>query len=417
MILDVKVPVLAESVAEATLLSWQKQPGDGVKRGDTLIEIETDKVVLEVPAPGDGVLKEIIKQDGTSVNSDELLARVDTDYAAEAIPDQAEPPQILLKDATAKATAADAPPLSPSVRRLVAEHELDPSGIPGSGRGGRITTADVMGHLAGATAALREAPAPVAEPTPPAPAPAPPQPITPPAAAAGRGERREPMSRLRVRIAERLLEAQHNAALLTTFNEVNMAPVMALRKRYRDRFEQEHGARLGFMSFFAKASVLALQRFPAVNAFIEGSDIIYHDYQDIGIAVGAPRGLVVPVVRDVATLSFAAIERYIAEVIARAQEGKLSPEELVGGTFTITNGGVYGSLLSTPILNPPQSAILGMHKIQERPVAENGEIVIRPMMYLALSYDHRIVDGREAVQFLVTIKEAIEDPARLLLEI
>ncbi len=417
MILDVKVPVLAESVAEATLLSWQKHPGDVVKRGDNLIEIETDKVVLEVPAPGDGVLKEILKHGGTSVTSDELLARVDTDYAAEAIPDQAEPPQILLKDATAKAAAADAPPLSPSVRRLVAEHELDPSGIPGSGRGGRITKADVMGHLAGATAALREAPAPVAEPTPPAPAPAPPQPITPPAAAEGRGERREPMSRLRARIAERLLEAQHNAALLTTFNEVNMAPVMALRKRYRDRFEQEHGARLGFMSFFAKASVLALQRFPAVNAFIEGSDIIYHDYQDIGIAVGAPRGLVVPVVRDVATLSFAAIERYIAEVIARAQEGKLSPDELVGGTFTITNGGVYGSLLSTPILNPPQSAILGMHKIQERPVAENGQIVIRPMMYLALSYDHRIVDGREAVQFLVTIKEAIEDPARLLLEI
>ncbi len=274
-----------------------------------------------------------------------------------------------------------------------------------------------MGHLAGAAAAVREVPAPAAEPTPPTPAPAPPQPVAPAASAEGRGERREPLSRLRARIAERLLEAQHNAALLTTFNEVNMAPVMALRKRYRDRFEEEHGARLGFMSFFAKASVLALQRFPAVNAFIEGSDIIYHDYQDIGIAVGAPRGLVVPVVRDVATLSFAAIERYIAEVIARAQEGKLSPDELVGGTFTITNGGVYGSLLSTPILNPPQSAILGMHKIPERPVAENGEIVIRPMMYLALSYDHRIVDGREAVQFLVTIKEAIEDPARLLLEI
>ncbi len=416
MILDVKVPVLAESVAEATLLSWQKRPGDVVKRGDNLIEIETDKVVLEVPAPGDGVLKEILKEDGTSVSSDELLARVDTDYAAEAIPEQAEPPQVVLKSAATQAAATDAPPLSPSVRRLVAEHDLDPARITGSGRGGRITKADVMGHLGEATAAPAQAPTPVAPPTAP-PAPTPIRPVPAPAGSQGRGERREPMSRLRARIAERLLEAQQHAAILTTFNEVNMAPVLALRKRYRDRFEEQHGARLGFMSFFAKASVLALQRFPAVNAFIEGNEIVYHDYHDIGIAVGAPRGLVVPVVRDVARLSFAAIEGYIADVVARAQEGKLNPEELVGGTFTITNGGVYGSLLSTPILNPPQSAILGMHKIQERPVAENGEIVVRPMMYLALSYDHRIIDGREAVQFLVTIKEAIEDPARLLLEI
>ncbi len=416
MILDVKVPVLAESVAEATLLSWQKRPGDVVKRGDNLIEIETDKVVLEVPSPGDGVLKEIFKENGTAVGSDELLARVDTEYAAEAVPEQAEPPQIMAKEPPAPPT--EAPPLSPSVRRLVAEHELDPHQIKGSGRGGRITKADVMSYLAETTAPTLEVPVPAhaAEPAPP-PTPVRAEPSVAPPARAHRGERREPMSRLRARIAERLLSAQQNAAILTTFNEVNMGPVMALRKRHRDRFEEQHGARLGFMSFFAKASVLALQRFPAVNAFIDGNDVVYHDYQDIGIAVGAPRGLVVPVVRDVASLSFAAIESYIADVSARAQDGRLSPEELIGGTFTITNGGVFGSLLSTPILNPPQSAILGMHKIQERAMVENGEILVQPMMYLALSYDHRIVDGREAVQFLVTIKEAIEDPARLLLEI
>ena len=416
MILDVKVPVLAESVAEATLLSWQKRPGDVVKRGDNLIEIETDKVVLEVPSPGDGVLTEILKEDGSAVASDELLARLDTDYAAEAVPEQAEPPQILPKEPPAPPT--EAPPLSPSVRRLVAEHELDPHRIKGSGRGGRITKADVMSYLAETTAPALEVPvpAPAAEPAPP-PTPIRAEPAVVLPVQAERGERREPMSRLRARIAERLLSAQQNAAILTTFNEVDMGPVMALRKRHRDRFEEQHGARLGFMSFFAKASVLALQRFPAVNAFIDDNDVVYHDFQDIGIAVGAPRGLVVPVVRDVANLSFAAIERYIADVSARAQDGRLSPEELIGGTFTITNGGVFGSLLSTPILNPPQSAILGMHKIQERAVVENGEIVVRLMMYLALSYDHRIVDGREAVQFLVTIKEAIEDPARLLLEI
>ncbi len=424
MILDVKVPVLAESVAEATLLSWQKRPGDVVKRGDNLIEIETDKVVLEVPSPGDGVLKEILKDDGTAVASDELLARVDTDYAAQAMPAQEEPPQVVPKEPEAEAAAAQSPPLSPSVRRLITEHNLDPKQITGSGRGGRLTKADVMSHLAEATAAPLEVPAPPAESpaAPPAKSPAPPaqtppQPAAAPPAAPIQGERREPMSRLRARIAERLLAAQHNAAILTTFNEVDMGPIMALRKRYRDRFEQQHGAKLGFMSFFAKASVLALQRFPAVNAFIDGNDIVYHDYCDIGIAVGSPRGLVVPVLRDAAALSFADIESYIADVAVRAEGGKLSPEELVGGTFTITNGGVFGSLLSTPILNPPQSAILGMHKIQERPVVENGEIVARPMMYLALSYDHRIVDGREAVQFLVTIKDAIEDPARLLLEI
>ncbi len=424
MLLDVKVPVLAESVAEATLLSWQKRPGDVVKRGDNLIEIETDKVVLEVPSPGDGVLKEILKEDGTAVASDELLARVDTDYAAQAMPAQEEPPQVVPKEPAAEATAAGTPPLSPSVRRLITEHGLDPKEITGSGRGGRLTKADVMSHLAEATAAPLEVPAPPAEPpaAPPADSPAspaqtPPRPVAAPPATPSRGERREPMSRLRGRIAERLLAAQRNAAILTTFNEVDMGPVMALRKRYRDRFEQQHGAKLGFMSFFAKASVLALQRFPAVNAFIDGNDIVYHDYCDIGIAVGSPRGLVVPVLRDAAALSFADIESYIADVAVRAEGGKLNPEELVGGTFTITNGGVFGSLLSTPILNPPQSAILGMHKIQERPMVVNGEIIARPMMYLALSYDHRIVDGREAVQFLVTIKDAIEDPARLLLEI
>ena len=418
MIMDVRVPVLAESVAEATLLSWQKIAGDVVKRGDNLIEIETDKVVLEVPAPADGVLKEVLKEDGASVASNDLLARIDTDSAAETKSEQEEQP---LPDQSEQepmpAAAGDTPPLSPSVRRLVTEHGLDPTQVAGTGRGGRITKADVMAHLSEQELAPTTASASSAESMAPPPAPVSGRDVMSAGSAGGREERREPMSRLRARIAERLLAAQQHAAILTTFNEVNMAPVMALRKRYRERFEQLYDVRLGFMSFFAKAAVLALRRFPTVNAFIEGSDIVYHDYYDIGIAVGSPRGLVVPVLRDAAKLSFAEIEQYIADVGVRAQDGKLSPDELIGGTFTITNGGVFGSLLSTPILNPPQSAILGMHKIQDRPVVENGEIVVRPMMYLALSYDHRIIDGREAVQFLVTIKEAIEDPTRVLLEI
>ncbi len=418
MIMDVRVPVLAESVAEATLLSWQKIAGDVVKRGDNLIEIETDKVVLEVPAPADGVLKEVLKADGAAVASNDLLARIDTDSAGEAKYEQEEQP---LPDQSAQepmpAAAGDIPPLSPSVRRLVTEHGLDPTQVAGTGRGGRITKADVMAHLSEQEPAPTTASASSAESMARPPAAVSGRDVTSAAPAGGREERREPMSRLRARIAERLLAAQQHAAILTTFNEVNMAPVMALRKRYRERFEQLYDVRLGFMSFFAKAAVLALRRFPTVNAFIEGSDIVYHDYYDIGIAVGSPRGLVVPVLRDAAKLSFAEIEQYIADVGVRAQDGKLSPDELIGGTFTITNGGVFGSLLSTPILNPPQSAILGMHKIQDRPVVESGEIVVRPMMYLALSYDHRIIDGREAVQFLVTIKEAIEDPTRVLLEI
>jgi len=419
LLLDVKVPVLAESIAEAALLSWQKQPGDVVKRGEHLIEIETDKVVLEVPAPGDGVLKEILKGDGETVHSDELLARIDTTNIPQEL--TAAPVSALdIRGEAATEKPSTEPLLSPSVRRLVAEHQLDPSKIPPTGRGGRITKADVLSHLesqkesppgAGAVG-TPETPVEVpAEPTP--------RPGTPARSMTEgeRAERREPMSRLRARIAERLVEAQQTAAILTTFNEVDMGPVQALRKRYRDHFEKGHGVRLGFMSFFARASVLALQRFPLVNAYIDGKDIVYHDYYDLGIAVSSPRGLVVPILRDADNMSFAEVEQSITDVAVRARDGRLSPDELVGGTFTITNGGIFGSLLSTPILNPPQSAILGMHKIQERPVAIDGQVVVRPMMYLALSYDHRIIDGRAAVQFLVSVKEALEDPARMLLEI
>ncbi len=405
MIVEVRVPALAESIAEATLLQWQKKPGESVKRGDSLIDIETDKVVLEVTSPDDGVLKDIAKEEGASVSSAELIATIDTDYGAEEKTQDTAPPQVMARQEPEPAAAE--PALSPAVRRLVAEHALDPAQIKATGRGGRLTKADVLDHMAQAGST----PPPVAELSLPAPV------VTPVEAVGGRGERRESMSRLRARVAERLVSAQHNAAMLTTFNEVNMQPVMELRKRYREAFEKAHGARLGFMSFFAKASVLGLQRFAKVNAYVDAQDIVYHDYYDVGIAVGSPRGLVVPVLRDVDRLSFAEIETRIAGFADKAQDGKLSPDDLVGGTFTITNGGVFGSLLSTPILNPPQSAILGMHKIQERPMAENGQVVVRPMMYLALTYDHRIVDGREAIQFLVTIKEAIEDPARMLLEI
>jgi len=419
VIVDVKVPVLAESVAEATLLQWQKKPGEVVTRGDTLIEIETDKVVLEIPAPSDGVVKEVRKAEGDMVQSEEVIATIDTEYAAEGVPSETEPPQIMpLEDAATK-SVAEAMPLSPSVRRLVTEHGLDAAQIPGSGKGGRITKSDVFEYLERRQQPpATPSPGQVAAPAPPAPPPpeqAPPE--QQPFAIKARGERREPMSRLRARIAERLVEVQRTAAILTTFNEVNMQPVMELRQRYRETFEKAHGVRLGYMSFFTRAAVLALQRFPQVNAYIDGDDIVYHDYCDIGIAVASPRGLVVPVLRDAQALGFADIERQINETAVRARDGKLGPDELIGGTFTITNGGIFGSLLSTPILNPPQSAILGMHKIQERPIAEGGEVVVRPMMYLALSYDHRIIDGREAVQFLVAIKEALEDPARMLLEV
>ncbi len=403
MLVDVKVPVLAESIPDATLLDWKKGPGEAVARDEILLELETDKVVLEVPAPQAGVISEVLKSTGDIALSQEVLARIDTEAAA---PAGAKPAEVAAAPAAAPADpptdAAAVDALSPAVQRLVTEHNLDPSAITGTGKGGRLIKGDVLAYVD----ANKPAPAPTA-PTAPA--------AKPTAAGGVRGERREPLSRLRMRIAERLVQAQHTAAILTTFNEVDMQPVMELRKRYKDKFEKTHGVRLGFMSFFAKAAVQALERYPAVNAYIEDNDIVYHDYQDIGVAVGSPRGLVVPVLRDVAQMSFADVEQTITAFGNKARDGALTVEDMTGGTFTISNGGVFGSLLSTPILNPPQSAILGMHKTQERPMVVDGEIVVRPMMYLALSYDHRIVDGREAVLFLVAIKEAIEDPARLLL--
>ena len=421
MLVDVRIPTLVESVPDAKLLAWNFRAGDRVERGDVLIELETDKVVLEVPAPHGGTLAEIVLVEGETGLSEQVIARIDTegdgaaradtrraDRASDGGPDG----RAAAPSGTAMGTAM-APPMGPAARRIVAEHGLDPTAIEGTGKAGRITKADALRHLEGSPPARAE-PAPEPGPEPAAPSSDPP----PDARPGTREERREPMSRLRSRIAERLLEAQRNAAILTTFNEVDMQPIMDLRRRYREDFERRHGARLGFMSFFVKAAVQALKRFPPVNAFIEGDDIVSHDYCDIGVAVGSPRGLVVPVLRNAERLSFAAIELAIARFGEQARDGSLALEDLIGGTFTISNGGVFGSLLSTPILNPPQSAILGMHKTQPRPVAgENGEVVVRPMMYLALSYDHRVIDGREAVQFLVTIKEAVEDPARLLLEV
>ena len=415
MLIEVKVPVLAESVPDATLLDWKKQEGEAVAQNEILIELETDKVVLEVPAPRAGVLTEIVRQLGDNVQSEEVLARIDTEAMAPGTaPAQsrpAEPPEGAgdPPDASAESGGEQtpfAPRPSPAARRAAEEHRVDLSEVSGTGRDGRITKEDVLAHDAAA-----------ARPAAPAPVPGTNADSAGQSGAPGRIERRERMSRLRMRIAERLKEAQNTAAILTTFNEVDMGPVVALRKRYRDEFEKAHGVRLGFMSFFAKAAVQALCRLPAVNARIEGPDFVYHDYCDIGVAVGSPRGLVVPILRNVEGMSFAEIESRIGEYGTKAREGTLSFEEMSGGTFTISNGGVFGSLLSTPILNPPQSAILGMHKTEDRPVVVNGEIVVRPMKYLALSYDHRIVDGREAVLFLVTVKEAIEDPARLLLNV
>ena len=443
MLIDVRIPTLAESVPDATLLAWKFQAGDRVERGNVLIELETDKVVLEVPAPQAGTLAEIVLQEGETGESEQLIARIETDAGAEAEPhgDSAGRAADAGGAGAAAAGPASEPVMGPAARRLAAEHGLDPAAIAGTGKDGRITKADVLRRIeAPPSPPPATAPAPTqppAGPTEPAAAPGPagaaqerpaaprldappaPAPETPSRAEQPpRAERREPMSRLRRRIAERLLESQRNAAILTTFNEVDMQPVMDLRGRYREAFERRHGARLGFMSFFVKAAVQALERFPPVNAFIEGNDVVYHDYCDVGVAVGSPRGLVVPVLRNAERLSFAAVERAIARFGEQARDGSLSLEDLVGGTFTISNGGVFGSLLSTPILNPPQSAILGMHKTQPRPVADaNGEVAVRPMMYLALSYDHRIIDGREAVQFLVAVKEAVEDPARLLLEV
>ncbi|MCL2309450.1 MAG: 2-oxoglutarate dehydrogenase complex dihydrolipoyllysine-residue succinyltransferase [Proteobacteria bacterium] len=403
MKIEIKVPTLPESVSEATLVQWHKKPGDVVTRDENLIDLETDKVVLELPAPGDGVLTEIVESDGAVVKAGQVIAVLDTE-AVVAPAKKAEAPAPEVKPAATKAEAA----ALPAARKLMDEKKLAATEIEGSGRGGRITKADVMAAAvkaptpaSGASAAATMAPLPMAS----------------DAAEFGRIEQRVPMSRLRQRVAERLVESQSTAAILTTFNEVNMQPVMDLRNKYRDRFEKTHGLRLGFMGFFVKAAVYALKKFPLVNASIDGNDVVYHGYFDIGVAVGSPRGLVVPILRDADQKSFVEIEKQIGDFGKRAQEGKLTIEELTGGTFTISNGGTFGSMLSTPIINPPQSAILGVHATKERPVVENGQIVIRPMNYLALSYDHRLIDGREAVLSLVAIKEALEDPARILLDI
>ncbi len=417
---EVKVPALPESVSEATVVTWHKQPGDKVERDENLVDLETDKVVLEVPAPEDGVLGEILKPEGETVTAGEVVAVLTAGdgaaapAASEPAPAQSAPTASEPNAAApAAATAEETPALSPAVRNLVESHNLDPQQIPGTGRGGRILKEDVLRFIEQGGAAKAAVPAAAASAPAPAPAAAPAAAIP----AGAREEQRVPMTRLRQRIAERLVEAQQTAAMLTTFNEVDMQPVMDLRSRYKDSFQKAHDTKLGFMSFFVKAAVEALKRFPAVNASIDGTDILYHGYYDIGIAVSTDRGLMVPVLRDADQLSFAEIEAAIADFGQRAQQGKIEIDELTGGTFTITNGGIFGSLVSTPILNPPQSGILGMHKIQERPMAVNGQVVIRPMMYLAHSYDHRIIDGKEAVQFLVTIKDMLEDPARLLLEV
>ena len=425
MSLEIKVPVLPESVADGLLLDWNKQPGDSVSRDEVLVEIETDKVVLEVPAPEDGVLQELKAESGDTVESGQIIALLDAGQVgrgdakkADAPASDPEVPAESSKGNGGAATMEDAL-MGPAVRRLVEEHGLDPKKITPTGPGGRLTKEDLLDFITNKVNPVAGQPAPSAPastPAGPAPALTPAQVTKPVSKPGSRDENREPMSRLRQTIANRLVQSQQTAAMLTTFNEVNMQPVMELRGRYKEQFEKTHGARLGFMSFFVKASVAALQKFPLVNAYIDGTDIVRHAYQDIGIAVSSPRGLVVPVLRNCEDLSFAAIESSIRNFGAQAQDGKIDLKDLTGGTFTITNGGVFGSLVSTPIINPPQSAILGMHKIQERPMAENGEVVVRPMMYLALSYDHRIVDGKEAVQFLVTIKDMIEDPARLLLD-
>ena len=416
MSVEIKVPMLPESVADALLLDWNKSPGDSVSRDEILVEVETDKVVLEVPSPDDGVISEILVEAGATVTAGTVLARIEAGAAAPA----AEAPSAEAAESAAPASDAEgsSEELSPAVRHLVAEHGLDPAAISGTGRDGRITKEDVLNYMSNQVAPESDKPAAPAPQAAPAPAAAQPKPqaATKAEFTGSRETSREPMSRLRQTIASRLVESQQTAALLTTFNEVNMEPVMSLRSKYKEGFEKQHGARLGFMSFFVKASVAALEKFPLVNAYIDGTDIVRHSYADIGIAVSSPRGLVVPVLRNCEGMSFADIENQISEYGQRAQAGKISMDELTGGTFTITNGGVFGSLLSTPIINPPQSAILGMHKIQQRPMAEDGEVVVKPMMYLALSYDHRIIDGKEAVQFLVTIKDMLEDPARMLLE-
>ena len=425
MLIEVKVPVLPESVAEATLVAWRKKPGEAVKRDENLIDIETDKVVLELPAPGAGVLKEIKKPDGSTVTAQEVIAVIDTEgkgaaastsppaaSAPQPSPPPAAPPKAAAPVAASKTTPSDGGGAGalPAARKILSEAGIAAGEVQGTGRGGRVAKGDALGAVEARADAAKAAPAPAAK-----------APLAPtvklPADLGSRPEQRVPMSRLRQRVAERLVQSQSTAAILTTFNEVNMGPVIELRNRYKERFEKENGVKLGFMGFFVKAAVHALKKFPAVNASIDGTDIVYHGYYDIGIAVGSPRGLVVPILRDADLMSIAEIEKQIADFGKRAQEGKLTVEELTGGTYTISNGGVFGSMLSTPIINPPQSAILGVHATRERPVVENGQIVIRPINYLAQSYDHRIIDGREAVLSLVAIKEALEDPARMLLDL
>jgi 2-oxoglutarate dehydrogenase E2 component (dihydrolipoamide succinyltransferase) len=431
MTIEVRVPQLPESVADATLVAWHKQPGDSVSRDENLVDLETDKVVLEVPAPTAGVLTEIKFKDGTTVTSGQVLALIEESTAvpgasAPAIMASAGGASAAAKDAAKPATpaaaaatsaihaavttnAAAAPTpgadtgvkLSPAAKRVAEENKLDPKALVGAGRDGRVSKADLVSFLAAQETSPAVSPAPA--------------PVPAPGRRGGRIDQRVPMTRLRARIAERMVQAQATQALLTSFNEVDLHAVNELRSRYKDSFEKQHGIKLGFMSFFTKACVEALKRFPAVNASVEGNDIVYHEYFDVGVAVSTDRGLIVPVLRDADQLTFADIEKSIGNFAARARAGSITMEELTGGTFTITNGGVFGSLLSTPIVNAPQSAILGMHKIQERPVAVDGQVVIRPMMYIALTYDHRIIDGREAVQFLVTVKQCLEDPARMVL--
>jgi 2-oxoglutarate dehydrogenase E2 component (dihydrolipoamide succinyltransferase) len=391
-IIEVKVPQLSESVAEATLLDWHKKEGEAVSRDENLIDIETDKVVLELPAPADGVLVKIVKANRASVGSGDVIAQIDTEAKAGA---SSSP----LKTQSPPEKAKAAPAVMPAAQKIAAEKGIDTSKVQGTGRDSRVTKGDVLSQPE--KRPLQQPPAPV----------------NTDALLSGRPEQRVPMSRLRQRVAERLVQSQSTAAILTTFNEVNMAPVMEMRKKYQERFEKEHGTRLGFMSFFVKAAVHALKRYPVVNASIDGNDIVYHGYFDIGVAVGSPRGLVVPILRDADRMSFAEIEKKIGDFGKKAQDGKLAIEDLTGGTFSISNGGVFGSMLSTPIINPPQSAILGVHATKDRAVVENGQIVVRPINYLALSYDHRIIDGREAVLFLVSIKDALEDPSRIILEI
>jgi len=402
MSIEVKVPQLPESVTDATLVAWHKKPGEPVGRDENLVDLETDKVVLEVPAPVAGVIKELKVENGATVTSGQVLAILEEGAAAAASKPAAAQPQA----AAAEPKAASAAKLAPSAKRMVEENKLDVGQIAGSGRDGRISKGDVIQHMAGTAAAP-------AKPAAAKPAPA----VKLPSPSGARTEQRVAMTRLRARIAERLVQAQSTAAMLTTFNEVDLTAINEIRARYKDKFEKKHGVKLGFMSFFVKASIEALRRFPAVNASLDGNDIVYHEYYDIGVAVSTDRGLMVPVLRNAELMSFAEIEVAVGAYAQKARDGSITLEELSGGTFTLTNGGVFGSLMSTPILNPPQVAILGMHKIQERPMVIDGEIKVRPMMYLALTYDHRIVDGRESVQFLVSIKEALEDPARLLLQL